>query len=207
MNLFTPLRNLRDKLLAQRFIYELWQSPFAEAKIAPVLRCNDLSQVRRVLDVGCGPGTNTRHFLSTDYLGVDINPNYIRHAQQRYQCRFRVADVNSLQLAEDERFDFVLINSLLHHLSDADVRALLRKTAAVTANDGCVHILELVLPKSASVARWLARWDRGEFARPIEHWRALLTESFEPVLVHPYALTGVGVPLWNMLYFKGRPQR
>ena len=40
--------------------YRLWQAPFAEKKLEPLRRHNDLSTIRRVLDVGCGPGTNTR---------------------------------------------------------------------------------------------------------------------------------------------------
>lgn len=207
MTLSAPLRTLRDKVLARRWVYELWQSPFAEAKLSPILSHNNLNEVRRVLDVGCGPGTNTRYFVHTSYLGIDINPDYIRHAEQRYPGHFLVADVTSLQLAEDERFDFILINSLLHHLADAEVRALLRRTADVTSDDGHVHILELVLPKNPSVARRLAHWDRGQYARPLEHWKTLFSESFEPVLFHPYALTGLSVPLWNMVYFKGRPRR
>lgn len=84
----SSLRSLRDKVLERRLVYGLWQAPFAEAKLAPALAHNDLSQVRRVLDVGCGPGTNSQHFLGTDYLGIDINEEYIRHAQSRYPGQF-----------------------------------------------------------------------------------------------------------------------
>ncbi len=65
------------KLIAQIMentqAYRLWQAPFADEKFAPVAAHNDLSRVRRVLDVGCGPGTNTQHFSGADYLGIDRN--------------------------------------------------------------------------------------------------------------------------------------
>ena len=44
----------------------------AQLKLRSVLSNHDLTKVRRVRDIGCGPGTNTRHFLSCDYLGIDF---------------------------------------------------------------------------------------------------------------------------------------
>jgi hypothetical protein len=67
-------------------------------------------------------------------------------------------------------------------------------------------MLELVMPEKPSVARSLARWDRGKFARPLEEWRQIFEELFEPVVFEPYRLTGMGATLWNMVYFKGRAQ-
>ena len=49
-------------LLEQTPVYSLWQAPFAAEKLAPLLAHNDLGRVRRVLDVGCGPGMNTHLF-------------------------------------------------------------------------------------------------------------------------------------------------
>jgi hypothetical protein len=69
---------------------------------------------------------------------------------------------------------------------------------------GHLHLLELVLPAEAGVARLLARADRGRFARPLDHWRELCSEVFEPVVFEPYALRGLGMALWHMVYFKGR---
>jgi hypothetical protein len=64
-----------------------------------------------------------------------------------------------------------------------------------------------VLPDNRSVARLLARWDRGKFARPLDEWRRIFGVLFEPVLFEPYRLTGMGMTLWNMVYFKGKAAR
>ncbi len=58
-----------DAIMSQPIVYRLWMAPFAEDKFAPILAHNDLSKVRRVLDVGCGPGTNTGHFAQSDISG------------------------------------------------------------------------------------------------------------------------------------------
>jgi ubiquinone/menaquinone biosynthesis C-methylase UbiE len=193
-------------LLTSPLAYRLWQAPFAKAKFAPVHRHNDMSDVRRVLDVACGPGTNTHHFEEADYLGIDINERFVQYAHRRHGRRFVVADATHLSVAADERFDFILVNSFLHHIPDNEVRELLARLSTLLAADGHVHVLELELPERASVARLLARMDRGDHPRPRAEWQRLLSESLEPVVVEPYRLEPWpgGPTLWNMVYFKGR---
>lgn len=185
-------------------VYRLWQSPFAEAKLAPLSRHNDLARVRSVLDVGCGPGINTRHFAHTRYRGIDINARYIEYARSRYRRDFITADVCTYCAPEDERYDFILLNSLLHHIDTKNTLRLLRQLHGLLSPDGHVHILDLVLPERASVSRYLARSDRGEFPRPLEDWRRIFGDAFETVLFEPYSLGLCGVTLWNMVYFKGK---
>jgi SAM-dependent methyltransferase len=198
--------SLRSAILEHNLVYRLWQAPFAEQKFAPILASNDLSRVRRVLDVACGPGTNTGHFGHTEYLGIDYNERYIEDARRRYNRKFVVADARSYAVP-GERFDFVLVNSFLHHLNNEDVREILLHLRSLLAEDGRIHILELVLPERASIARLLARWDRGKYARPSEEWREILSAVFEPVRFEPYRLTGLGATLWNMVYFQGRVKK
>ena len=105
------------------------------------------------------------------------------------------------------RFDFILINSFLHHVDTPSTRGLLSQLGALLTEDGHVHILDLVLPARPSVPRLLARLDRGEFARPLEAWKQMFTETFATEVFEPYALTGLGATLWEMVYFKGRAKR
>ena len=184
-------------------VYRLWQAPFAERKFAPVRRHNDLASARRVLDLGCGPGTNARHFRHADYVGVDNNTEYIAWARRHYPGRFVVADVSKDAMTVGSGFDFILANSFFHHIATQDVRRILAHVAALLSEGGQVHILDLVMPKNNGLPRMLASWDRGEFPRPLEEWRALLTESFVPVVFEPYPLGIAGVTLWEMVYFKG----
>jgi SAM-dependent methyltransferase len=187
--------------------YLLWQAPFAEKKLAPVRRHNDLGKARSVLDVGCGPGTNAGHFNHSEYLGLDWNQSYVDYAKRRFGRQFIVADVCSYEPPPDLCYDFILVNSFLHHIDDENSLRILSKLKDLLSEDGHVHIVELVMPESLSVARLLADWDRGDFARPLEKWRSLFSANFEPVLVEPYSLTAFGITLWNMVYFKGKARR
>jgi SAM-dependent methyltransferase len=198
---------LLNALMARPLTYRVWQAPFADRKIRPVLAHNDLARVRRVLDVACGPGTNTQYFRGVEYLGVDWNEDYIRHATRRYGRHFICADVTDPDFAVAGTFDFILVNSVLHHLSDAEIGVLLGKLVPLLAPEGSIHLLELVLPPTLGVASLLVRLDRGKYARPLAEWHRLLTAAFVPELFEPYVLTGLGVPLWHMVYFKGRATR
>jgi SAM-dependent methyltransferase len=182
----------------------LWQAPFAEKKFAPILAHNDMRQVRRVLDVGCGPGTNTPHFAHAQYLGIDHNVRYLAQARRRHGREFLAADVSRLVLAPAARFDFILVNSFFHHIDTPNVRGILSQLGAMLTEDGHIHILDLVLPTRTSIPRLLARLDRGEFPRPLEDWKQIFSETLETEIFEPYALTGLGATLWEMVYFKGR---
>lgn len=195
------------RLLERTLVYRAWQAPFAEQKFAPILLHNDVRSIRRVLDVGCGPGTNTHHFAPCEYLGLDVNPEYVDHARRRHKRDFLVADVTQYTAPEGAQYDCILVNSFLHHIDRPDTRRILSHLRSLLTRDGYVHVLELVLPEGSSVARLLARWDRGAYARPLAEWHALLGECFEPVVFEPYRLTVAGVTLWNMVYFKGRARR
>jgi trans-aconitate methyltransferase len=198
---------LHARLMEHTLAYRVWQAPFAERKLAPLMAHNDLSRARRVLDVGCGPGTNTQHFAGADYLGIDFNPAYIESARRRHGREFVVADVTTYEVSHEQRFDLILANSLFHHIDSANVRRILAHLSTLLADDGYVHVFDLVLPERPSISRFLARADRGEYPRPLEEWRELFTSAFEPVVFEPYPLGTAGMTLWSMVYFKGRARR
>lgn len=198
-----------DLIMRQPSIYRLWQAPFAKKKFAPIVASNDMTRIRRVLDVGCGPGTNANYFSNADYFGIDLNPQYIRDAQARYgdssTCRrFLAVDAAKFVAPPGERFDFVLVNSFLHHVDDSIAKGILANLNSLLAEDGHVHVLDLVLPEDPSIARFLAHSDRGDFPRPLEKWRQMFAEFFQPVAFEPYDLGALGIPFWKMVYFKGR---
>jgi SAM-dependent methyltransferase len=192
---------VRDRLLEYPAVYSAWQAPFAAQKFAPVERWLREHDVRRVLDVGCGAGTNAEHFSDADYVGVDINERYLQTARIRFRGQFVQADLTNTDLTSLGTFDMILANSFLHHVNDADVVRILARLPRLLSRDGTIHILDLVLPERKSLAWMMARLDRGTYARPIERWRTLFCAAFEPVSFEPYMFGG---PLWSMVYFQGR---
>jgi SAM-dependent methyltransferase len=196
--------NFLEAFMGRPAVYRFWMAPFAERKFAPIYAHNDLERVRRVLDVGCGPGTNAGHFAHTDYLGIDWNERYIRSASRRHRGRFLVADAEKLIVPPGERFDFILANSLFHHIDIPPTKRLLAHLSGLLTEDGYVHILELALPSNTSISRCLALADRGKFPRPKEEWSLIFSDVFKPIIFESFSVTGGGVELWNMVYFKGK---
>jgi SAM-dependent methyltransferase len=190
-----------DRILEYPVVYAAWQAPFVAQKFAPVERRIRNRNIRRILDVGCGPGTNAPRFAQADYVGIDINERYLTIARAKYRGRFIQADLETAELTTLGTFDTILVNSFLHHLPDEAVRRVLQQLQQRLDPEGTVHMLELVLPDRFSIARLMARLDRGRYARQLTAWRELFDAYFEPVAVEPYMLGG---GLWSMLYFQGK---
>lgn len=192
------------QILVHPRAYLFWQGGFAEQKLVPVNAHNNVSHARRVLDVGCGPGTNTRHFPAQEYLGIDMNPAYIDYARRHHRRNFLIADVCAYTAPPGQNYDFILVNSLLHHIDLANTRRILSHLSTLLTEDGHAHIIEVVMPERERIGRQLAQWDRGQYVRPLGEWKDIFSEAFDPVIFEPFWLTGLGVKLWNMVYFKGR---
>jgi SAM-dependent methyltransferase len=182
--------SIKDRVLEIPWVYRRWQAPFSEAKLEPFLNYADISSVKRVLDVGCGPGTNAPHFANVDYVGVDVNPDYIAEASRKFGGRFLVGDVSDPSVLPDEEFDLVFANSLMHHLSDQVVDGLLQRMAELCTADGTVHVLDLVLPDRASIPRLLAKADRGDYPRPACEWRSHFTRHLDEAHSATYRFGG-----------------
>jgi len=188
-------------MLEHPAVYAAWQAPFVEEKFAPAARHLHAQPIRRLLDVGCGPGTNAQRFSDVDYVGVDINDRYLSIARAKYRGRFVQADLQTADLSSLGRFDAILINSFLHHLPDDAVLRILQQLGGLLDGNGRVHVLELVLPERRSLARVMANLDRGRYARNLTAWRDLFGSHFEPVVFEPYVYAR---GLWAMVYFQGR---
>ena len=191
----------REWLMEHPRVYSAWQAPFVAQKFAPVERWLRDQEIRRVLDVGCGAGTNAGRFSDVEYVGIDVNERYLQAARAKFRGHFVQADLTSTDLSSLGTFDMILANSFFHHVTDSDVERILAQLTLLLAPEGTIHILDLVLPDRRSLARMMARLDRGKHARPIDRWRALFGAAFEPIVFEPYFFGG---KLWSMVYFQGR---
>jgi SAM-dependent methyltransferase len=196
-----------DRLLEQPFIFNLSQLPFSGQKFARILMHNDLRAIRAVLDVGCGPGSNAPRFAHAQYLGIDINERYIQLARDRYHRDFLVADVTTSDAIPAGSYDFILVNSFLHHINERDTQRVLSRASELLASDGHLHSVELVLPEKAGIPRWLALHDRGKFPRSLSIWLKIFTDKLETVIFEPFAIRHLGQTIMELVYFKGRAKR
>lgn len=187
------------EVLAHPSLYRLWQAPFVKQKLGPVLSADSLDGVASVLDVGCGPGTNAPAFANVPrYVGADISESYIAYARNRFPGIFVVADVTTDRFT-GERFDLILLNSLMHHLDDGQTDVLLQSLPRLLNEGGRIHIIDLVFPERG-LPRTLAKADRGDYPRTTESWLEIIGRHLD-LTNHREFSVGLGpLALWRLIH-------
>jgi SAM-dependent methyltransferase len=139
----------------------------------------------KILDIGCGPADILDYLPDTNYTGLDISPEYISAAKQRYgsRGRFYCGDVGLTAIeGEQGSFDLVMAIGVVHHLDDARAgklfalaRRVLRPTGCLVTYDGCYEL------QQSRIARWMLAHDRGKFVRTREEYLRLASTHFSKV--------------------------
>jgi SAM-dependent methyltransferase len=108
-------RAFYERVEAHRYAKE-WHIP-AAAEFAS-------TQGLRVLEIGCGLGTDGAQFAraGADYTGVDLTDAAVALARRNFELQnlageFRTADAENLDFADDT-FDLVYSHGVLHHTPD-----------------------------------------------------------------------------------------
>lgn len=93
----------------------------------------------RVLDAGCGPGSDAAVFAERglDVVGVDVTQSFVREARRDVDGAFARGDVRALPFPDDA-FDGVWCCAALHHLQRADAPAALAEFERVLRPDGAL---------------------------------------------------------------------
>lgn len=141
----------------------------------------------RVLDLGCGPGDLLADLPPCDYVGVDLDPNYIAAAAAKYGARgtFRCEPAEAVVEFEPASFDLVVMTGLLHHLDDAQAAAALAVARKALRPGGRLVTLDGVfVPEQSRAARWMLRRDRGQFVRELPAYLRLAGTVFPTVVPH-----------------------
>lgn len=75
----------------------------------------------RVLDVGFGEGYGSSILTDAgaDYLGIEVDPEIVEHARERYGPMFETYDGTSIEMP-DESFDLVLAFQMIAYLEDPE---------------------------------------------------------------------------------------
>jgi SAM-dependent methyltransferase len=139
----------------------------------------------KVLDIGCGAGDILEYLPEMDYLGFDVNPQYIDAAKKRFgpRGRFFNWDVRLTAIEEEEgTFDLVLATGVVHHLDDERAFRLfqlahkfLKPGGRLITYDGCY------VDGQTRLSRWVVSRDRGRFVRPREAYLKLAGKLFQHV--------------------------
>lgn len=167
-------------------VYQLFQNLVGATKLRRVLTREFIRPEAgmRVLDIGCGPADILQLFPPLDYLGFDLNPDYIETARRRFgdRGRFYAERFDENTKVAEEGFDRVLAVGFLHHLDDEPARHFFGLARKVLKPGGQVLTIDPALEDGQSwFARALIKRDRGQNVRPLAGYRALAEGLFARV--------------------------
>lgn len=97
----------------------------------------------RVLDFGCGTGTNltlplAERFPQIRFIGVDSDAASIAHARNTYTIQNAKFRVYPQEFSFEERFDLIVASEVLEHVEEPDV--FLSRLRACLARDGALLV-------------------------------------------------------------------
>lgn len=174
-------------ILSQAWAYDAFQSLLGAGRSRRRI-CADhlkLAPGDVIVDVGCGTASIIDYLpQGVRYFGLDLSAEYIENATRRYGSRgtFACKDVATLEAGEIPPCQAALAIGLLHHLDDAEARALLAALYERLAPGGkLVTVDPAYWSPQPRLARWLISRDRGRNVRTGEEYRQLVPETFREI--------------------------
>jgi len=136
-------------------IYDAIVEPFNVSLRGYVLKVAQPKEGTRVLEIGCGTGTNLELFADAgcEVAGVDLSPSMIDRAKKKLGGRadLRLADASEMPF-EDSSFDLVVSFLTLHEMPQ-DLRSpVMQEMARVAGPSGKMLLIDyhpgpLLIPK------------------------------------------------------------
>jgi SAM-dependent methyltransferase len=174
-------------ILSSPALYQAYQNAggFFGARIKAISEYLTIRPGMRIIDIGCGPGYILRHLpQGIDYVGFDIDEAYIDHARRsfgdrgKFYCRY----FDAAAADEFADTDIVMMNGVLHHIADEELKGTLANIRDVLKSGGVLFTLDGCYREGQSrLAKWLLDNDRGKFVRDQNGYDLVLRSVFENV--------------------------
>ena len=190
-----------ETILKIPLVYYIWDRPFNQQKNRIIQKVLPQRKDISILDIGCGPGSNTEMFLSCQYTGIDLNSAYIDHAQKKFpNCQFFNQDATQMKLPA-KSFDLVLINGFFHHIPDETINNIITESISVLKDQGRILIFDPIIPPTNNTLQnMLMKLDRGKFFRSETQLKELFDSTFETETkgLFPFKLFGL-ITGWQVM--------
>jgi SAM-dependent methyltransferase len=174
-------------ILSHPALYQAYQNVggFFGARVKAITDYLTLRPGMRVIDIGCGPGYILPHLPEEiEYTGFDIDAPYIAYARRWFGNlgTFHCRHFDEAAAREFAGADVVMMNGVLHHIADEDLKGMLANIHAMLTNGGVLFTLDGCYHEGQSrVAKWLLDNDRGKFVRDRSGYDHLLRSAFRNV--------------------------
>jgi len=175
-SLLEEIKKRFDNDVARFSNLKIGQSSTIDAPLAMELiaqaAVKSTTNIRRILDIGCGAGNNTIKLLQYaspfDCDLIDLSLPMLEKARERIssvnsgKIKMIQGDFRKIDLP-DQEYDVILAAAVLHHLrDDQDWKTAFKKLYSLTAPGGSIWITDLVSHESVAVHSLM--WERyGEY--------------------------------------------
>lgn len=104
---------------------------------------NYMHREAEVLDLGCGPGNNSKillnYELSLKITGTDLSEKAIEMARENVpNASFLVQDIR--EISTEKKYDTVIAAFCIVHLSDSETITLIKKISDILHDDGTLYL-------------------------------------------------------------------
>lgn len=148
-------------------------------------------QPRRILDMGCSAGSASvpyaLAFPEAEVHAIDVGSGMLRYAHARAESLGAAVHFHQMDCARtrfpDRHFDLIVSHNMMHEISDATRRGMLRESFRLLAPGGvCVHQdVPLRFQGLSEFRKFELSWDTLHNNEP--YWEAYATAELEPELL------------------------
>ncbi|KKW06148.1 MAG: Methylase involved in ubiquinone/menaquinone biosynthesis [Candidatus Moranbacteria bacterium GW2011_GWE1_49_15] len=138
--------NHMNKKFKTASIYDKSAEMYAEKFSKPTEHLEEffklLPRKAKLLDVGCGTGTNAAYAASKGYriTAIDSSEKMIRIAKNRNpRIDFRLGDMRSVR-TDAEKFDGIIASYSLIHIPKNELRRIINKLSSMLSRKGAIYI-------------------------------------------------------------------
>lgn len=133
---------------------------------------------KTVLDFGCGIGSSSYLFESSNYLGVDCDDKRINYAKKLYPEYNFITTKDGLLPLSQNSVDYIMILSVLHHMPTEELTDSLKEFKRVLKSDGNIIIVEPCFFKKARMRNWyMSKLDKGKYIRNEDEYLDLFRKA------------------------------
>jgi len=140
----------------------------------------------KVLDFGCGIGSNSKLFHHDDYIGVEVDESRVLSSRLKYpKSKFEkipfISTSDDKIPFEDNSFDLVFISLCLHHIDSDTCKLLFKEFSRVLKGSGKIIGIEpCILSEKYFSNIFMNIIDAGDYILPIEEYKQIYSsEAFQ----------------------------
>ena len=160
------------------------------------------SKGMKVLDFGCGTGSNSKLFHSEDYIGSEVDMSRVEISKEKYPgYKFEkipiISSPKNMLPWKDNSFDMIFVSLCLHHINSKSCKLIFKEFRRVLKSGGKILGIEPALIDGKYFSNILMNiLDAGDYILPLNKYKKMYqSESFKTN--HINVVKTFGYNLWQ----------